>query len=335
MKMRFLAALLLISCFLTACGGEKRTSGQVVSFENGILTVQTENGKAYDFQVDSQKTVILSLADDGQDAALDSDCRVQVNWTRKQGVRHAEVVWVDARLQRNVMQLSDGTHIDLWQYSGYRDYCLEDGTVLLMEECPVGPENNSRWNELLYDEAFPEAARQGILDYYAQMGLRYDVAALLEDAWLVYGVAEAYNTKLVGQHIGVEAWNKSIICCQMNLTIPLARTNGSAQMICEGAVFHRETGERISNYDLFTLTPEALEAYLLDLLDADGSLDRSSIQLNLKPEQIVLRRDGGIEFFLVDTVENGTGSALQIGLNEEQARQILHPWAVLETSEET
>lgn len=327
---KMLLPLFLCILLLCGCASQKRTSGRVVSFENGILTVQTENGKVYDFQVEFQKTSIFRLVGNDDEKRIDSNDRVDVHWVRKQGARCAQVIWVDARLQQNVMQLSDGTVIDLWEHSGYRDYCLEDGTVLLMEETLGGPENNSRWNELLYYEDFPEAAQQGIMDYYGKMGLRYDVAALLEDAWVVHGLSEAYNTQLVSQSIGIDAWNEHIICCRMNLTIPQERTNGYADYFAEGAVFDRETGAHISGYDLFRLTPEELEDYLLDQLDADGTLDRSGIRLNLKPEQIVLGRDGCVEFYLMDSVENGVKNALQIGLNAEQSREILQPWAVIE-----
>ena len=324
----FLAALCIL--MLCACGNKKQITGRVISFENGILTVQTENGRSYDFLVDERNTSVFALVDNVRENPLDGDCRVQVTWTREEGLRRAEFIWVDGRLCRNVMQLRDGTPIDLWEYSGWKSYCLEDGTELLMEEKNGSPEEYSRWNELLYYEDFPEAAQQGIIDYYAEMGLRYDVQELLEDAWLMYGFAESYNTRLVGQHVGIEAWNDNIICCQMSLNIPQEKTNGYADYFGEGAVFDRQTGEHISNYELFTLTPEELEDYLLDQLDHDGTLDRENIYLNLKPEQIVLNRDGSIEFFLVDRTDNGVGGMLQLGLSPEQAREILKPWAVIE-----
>lgn len=331
-KLVFAVACVLLLC---ACGSKKQVSGRVLAFENGILTVQTEKGKSYDFLVEDLKTAIFNLADGGQEEPLDENCRVQVTWERKQGQRVAKVVWIHARLKQNAMQLSDGTSIDIWESTGYRDYCLKDGTILLMEETSNGPENASRWNELLYNEDFSEAAQQGIINYYGEMGLRYDVTALLEDAWLVYDLSEAYNTKLVGQYTWVEAWNEDIICCHMNLTIPVERSNGGAEYFCEGAVFDRKTGEYISNYDLFALTPEELEEYLLDYLDSDGTLNRKNLQLNLKPEQILLLQDGGIEFYLVDRVDNGLKSMLQIGLPPVMAQQILHPWAVVAMEDKT
>ena len=236
-------------------------------------------------------------------------------------------------MRQNVLQLSDGTAIDIWENTGYRDYCLQDGTILLMEETVSGPENASGWNELLYSEDFPEAAQQAIIGYYAQMGLRYDVDAILEDALLVRKVSEEYNTKLVGQHVWLEAWNEKILCCQLSLTLPAEKSNGGGEYFCEGAVFDRETGALISNYDLFALTPAELENYLLDFLDVDGNLDRENIQLNMKPEQIVLQRDGSVEFYLADRVEHGLRSMLQIGLSPEQAREILQPWAVIRTAD--
>ncbi len=326
-KLVFAAVCVLLLC---ACGSKKQVNGRVLAFENGILTVQTEKGESYDFLVEDLKTTIFGLVGYENHEPLDSNCMVQVTWERTQGQRIAEHIWVNARLRQNVMQLSDGMPIDIWEHNGWREYCLEDGTALLMEEMPVGPDDNARWNELLYYEVFPEAAQQGILDYYSKMGLRYNIASLLEDAWLVYDFSEVYNTKVVGQHVWVETWNDRIICCQLNLTIPQERTNGYGESFCEGAVFDRETGEQISNYDLFVLTPEKLEDYLLDQLDHDGTLDRESIRLNLKPEQIVLRRDGGIDFFLADRTEGDYRGMLQIGLLPEQAREILKPWAIIE-----
>ena len=161
------------------------------------------------------------------------------------------------------------------------------------------------------------------------MGNRYDIPTLLEDAYLVYTFSKEFNNHYVSQYTGIEAWNDHIICCQQNLTIPQERTNGYADYFCEGAVFDRNTGEVISNFDLFTISPEELEDYLLDQLDQDGTLDRENIQLNLKPEQIVLCRDGDIEFFLVDRVENGVRGMLQMNLPSKQAKEILQPWAIV------
>mgnify|MGYP003311162632 FL=1 len=328
-RIRFVFLTLVCICLLCACGNQKRVSGRVMAFENGILKVQTEKGKNYDILVDPQKTVIFGLVSGEKEGRLDSNCRVQVNWARKEGQRVAEHIWIDSRLHRNVMQLSDGTPIDVWERTGWREYCLEDGTPLLVEDNPGSLENNSRWNELLYYEEFPEAAQQGILRYYSQLGNRYDILTLLEDAYLVYTVSEEFNNHYVSQYTGIEAWNEHIICCQQNLTIPQERTNGYGDYFCEGTVFDRNTGEVISNFDLFTITPEELEAYLLDFLDSDGDLDRENIQLNLKPEQIVLCRDGSVEFYLVDRTEGDYKGMLQIGLTSEQAQDILQPWALV------
>lgn len=321
-KLVLVAISVLLLC---ACGNKKQVSGRVLAFENGILTVQTEKGKSYDFLVEDLKTTIFGLVGYETNEPLDSDCMVQVTWERKQGQQTAEYIWVHARLRQNVMQLSDGTPIDIWEHNGWREYCLEDGTALLMEEMPVGPEENARWNELLYYEEFPEAAQQGILDYYSKMGLRYDIASLLEDAWLVYDFSEEYNTKLVGQHAGIEAWNDRIISCYMNLTIPRERSNGGADYFSEGAVFDRETGAQISNFDLFALTPAELEDYLLEFLDSDVPME-----LNLKPEQILPCRDGTIAFFLMDRTEGDYCEILHVILSPEQAAEILKSWAVIE-----
>lgn len=337
MKYRKIFVCVLLCCLLFAgCGRKKDVSGYVTNYEKGTISITTNKGKTYDFVLEEPESILTTV--EGLDREIFQenwqDCYAHVTYRRKEGAYHAETVFVHHKIYRNAMQLSDGTPIDIWTDGIRREYWLEDGTVLLVEENTGSPENYYRWNELKYYEDFPEAAQQGILDYYEKMGQRYDIPGLLEDAYLVYGVSKEIKTHMVSQYTGIEAWNDSIICCQVNLSLPQERSNGGHDYFCEGAVFDRQTGAHISNFDLFTLTPAELEAYLLDQLDTDGSLDRSSIQLNLKPEQIVLRRDGGIDFFLVDRVEDGAPLMLQMGLTAEQAREILQPWAVMEMNNE-
>ena len=184
-RKQFFAALCCL--LLCACGNQKQISGRVTAYEAGILTVRTEKGKSYDFLVEPLKTSIFDLVSGEEEEALDSNCMVQVIWGRKLGQRTAEHIWIHAKLQSNAMQLSDGTPIDVWKYGGRNEYCLENGTALLVEDNTGGPENVGRWNELLYTEDFPEAAQQGIKDYYGEMGLRYDLGVILEDAWHLCG----------------------------------------------------------------------------------------------------------------------------------------------------
>lgn len=329
-RIRFAFLTLACICLLCACGRGKQAIGQVTAYENGILSVKTGDGKHYDFQVDPIKTSVFGLAGDEQDPLGDgTDRGVQVTYSQKQGKFYAQTIFVYSRLYRNVMQLSDGTPIDVWEHNGWREYCLEDGIVLLVEDDIGKLENSSGWNGLLNSGDFPEEAQQGIMDYYAEMGQRYDIPALLENAYLVYGFSEEFNNAYVSQHSSIEDWNDQIICCKMQMILPQKNSNGGADSFYEGAVFDRQTGEHISNYDLFTISPEELEVYLLDQLDQDGTLNRENIALNLKPEQIVLCQDGDIAFYLVDRVENGVQEMLQIDLSSKQAKEILKPWAMV------
>ena len=329
-RMTFVWLALLCICLLAGCGGRKQAIGQPTAYENGILSVETWDGKHYDFQVDPLQTSIFGLVGDEEDPLGDgTDRRVQVYYSRKQGKCYAQTILVDSRLYRNVMQLSDGTPIDIWERSGSREYCLEDGTVLLVEDRSGKLEDSNGWSGLRNSGSFPEAVQQEIQDYYSEMGKRYDISALLENAYLVYNLSENFDNAYVSQHSSVEDWNGQIICCKLQMIIPQENSNGGAACFYEGAVFDRQTGEYISNYDLFTISPEELEDYLLDQLDPDGTLDRESIVLNLKPEQIVLCRDGDVEFYLVDSEENGVQEMLQIGLSSKQAKEILKPWALV------
>lgn len=336
MKRMKLFLMLLCCLLLWGCGSRKGITGQVTDYTEGTISVTTEKGKTYDFVIQQPSVVISSVIGFSHEDFPENwdGCTVHVTYQKEKGTFHAQTVHILSKLYRNGMQLSDGTPIDVRTDGLWMEYGLENGTVLLAEENTGGPENTARWNELQYYDDFPEQVRQKIKDYYIEQGRRYDIPALLEEAYRVYSFVEEYNTQSVSQYTGIEACNEKIICCQMALTIPQERTNGYAEYFCEGAVFDRETGEHISNYDLFTIPPEELEDYLLEQLDHDGTLDRENIHLNLKPEQIVLRRDGGIDFFLVDRVENGVEGMLQMGLSPEQARKILQPWAVIEPAED-
>lgn len=329
-RIRFVLLAVVCLFLFCACGRGKQAIGQVTAYENGILSVKTWEGEHYDFLVDPLQTSIFGLAGDEQDPLGDgSDRMVQVTYFQKRGKFYAQTIFVDSRLYRNVMQLSDGTPIDVWERNGCREYCLEDGTVLLVEDNIGRLENSSGWNALLNNGDFPEEVQRGILDYYSEMGQRYDIPALLENAYLVYDFSEEFNNAYVSQHCSIEDWNDRIICCKMQMILPMENSNGASENFYEGAVFDRQTGEQISNYDLFTISPGELEVYLLDQLDQDGTLNRENIALNLKPEQIVLCQDGDIEFFLVDRVENGVQEMLQIGLSSKQAKEILKPWAMV------
>lgn len=329
-QIKIAVVTIICALLLCACNQNQQAIGQVTAYENGILSIETYDGKNFDFQVDTLQTSIFGLADDEADPLGDgTDRRVQVTYSKKQGKFYAQTIFVDSRLYRNVLRLSDGTPVDIWQRNGWREYCLEDGTVLLVEEYIGQLENSNGWNALLNSGDFPENVQKGIQNYYSEMGQRYDIPALLENAYLVYGFSEEFNNAYVSQHSSIEDWNDRIICCKMQMILPQENSNGGTDCFYEGAVFDRQTGAHISNYDLFILTPEELEDYLLDELDEDGTLNRENIALNLKPEQIVLCKDGDIAFYLVDREENGVHEMLQIVLSSKQAKEILKPWALV------
>ncbi len=58
--------------------------------------------------------------------------------------------------------------------SGWVDYCLEDGTVLLREQDLYPP---------ALPETLPEQVRQSIQNHYARQGRRYSAESLLQGAY--------------------------------------------------------------------------------------------------------------------------------------------------------
>lgn len=301
-------------------------TGLVNGFEGESFTVITEKGKTYEFVGFNH---ILSWVDGFErDDFPREDLQVSVTYSKTNGQYYAELVTVDAVLTRGARELEDGTRIDVWGNDMMLQYCLEDGTELLVEYEPITPDRSAGFDSV------SESALNSIVSYYEEKGLCYDIDQLLEEAYAVYSMVgeQEYLSRVVSQDVHYRTGNARIACFGLSVSTPIAMTNSENDEIVEGAVFDRETGEHINNFDLFTCTPEELEEFLLDQLNLTEK-QRKVAALNLQPENILLGSDGSLgvhlrQYSIPDFADN-----LVIGLHAEDFRHLLQPWAVIETGE--
>ena len=94
----------------------------------------------------------------------------------------ADDIRIHAVLAKDAYILEDGTKLDIWDHSDSTNYYLKDGTELLVEQTPCGPDNSYVVGVYSLD-TMPEEAQEKVLTYYEEQGLIYDVEAELECAY--------------------------------------------------------------------------------------------------------------------------------------------------------
>ncbi len=231
--------------------------------------------------------------------------------------------------EEKVVTFSDGESADLWwrDYSVDEYYKLADGTTLLIIQQPSGPENVS----VAGVESFAdlgESAQKAVLSYYDERGLLYDTQAELEKAYAEYRACKEsgteYHKRRVSQDVAPTASNDKIMCFITSVLLPVG--GQTVQELRLGAVFDRETGEVISNWDLFTLPEQEARQMLLDVFDADAAL-RAEMEAALRPEYIILFPDNLEVTFPQGTLPSQEHS-YGFGLDYEEYRDALQSWAI-------
>ena len=105
--------------------------------------------------------------------------------------------------EEDALILSDGTAVDRWQkgYSGYDFYKLKDGTELLREEHPSGPENVYVGGRESFT-SLPEHTAKAISAYYDDMGLLYDLETEVEGAYQEYLTCQTEGEEFFSYYLG-------------------------------------------------------------------------------------------------------------------------------------
>ena len=232
--------------------------------------------------------------------------------------------------EEKALTLADGTALNLWQrrFSTHNSYRLADGTEILTEEVPFGPENVHTGGRESFQN-LPEETRKAISAYYEEQGFLYDRQDAAQKAYERYlqrkAEGEPFYGYYVGQSTSLCASNERVVYFLTSVTEPL-----DVQQVAEhqvGAAFDRATGEVISPWDLFTVSEEEAKAFIVEQFSEEDGAVRQEMQEKLLAEYLVFQPDALSVFFplgVISSFEYSSGT----GIRYEDMEGILQPWAV-------
>ena len=232
--------------------------------------------------------------------------------------------------EEDALILSDGTAVDRWQkgYSGYDFYKLKDGTELLREEHPSGPENVYVGGRESFT-SLPEHTAKAISAYYDDMGLLYDLETEVEGAYQEYLTCqtegEEFFSYYLGQSTSLCASNERVVYFLTSVTLPLGGQYGMNYQV--GAAFDRESGEVIPMWDLFALPEEDVKALIVEEFAPRSEAERAEMLEKLTAEYLVFQPDSLNVFFpqgVISTQAHSSG----VGIEYSELTGVLHDWAV-------
>lgn len=337
---------------LSACMGEQRADGKVVEagIEEGAgvvsLVIRTDAGKEIGVLV-TDETRVISLVDGVADGVTAeefktgafSDIAVAVDYespcssfARKDGreitAYQADTIMITGFLTSETATLSDGTSVGIWNNSGSMLYTLENGTKLLRVSNPSGPDNTHVGGTESFDD-LGEAAQRNVLKFYENQGLLYDLDAELQKAYEEYLAQEdksKFNLRHISQDKVPTASNERVMCFLTAVFLPIDSKTSHEYRI--GAVFDRETGEVIDNWDLFSRPPEEAKQKILDIAGVTDPVLRKEMEAAFQPESIILFQDNMQVCFQQGTLPSQEHTYM-LGLDyDEKLAEILNEWAV-------
>lgn len=232
--------------------------------------------------------------------------------------------------EEDALILSDGTAVDRWQkgYSGYDFYKLKDGTELLREEHPSGPENVYVGGREGFT-SLPEHTAKAISAYYDDMGLLYDLETEVEGAYQEYLTCQAEKTEfsshLLGQSTSLCASNERVVYFLTSVTLPLGGQYATEYQV--GAAFDRESGEVLPVWDLFTLPEEDVKALIVEKFAPRSQAERAEMLEKLTAEYLVFQPDSLSVFFPLGVISTQLYTS-GVGIDYEELGGVLHDWAV-------
>lgn len=232
--------------------------------------------------------------------------------------------------EEDALILSDGTAVDRWQkgYSGYDFYKLKDGTELLREEHPSGPENVYVGGRESFT-SLPEHTAKAISAYYDDMGLLYDLETEVEGAYQEYLTCqtegEEFFSYYLGQSTSLCASNERVVYFLTSVTLPLGGQYGMNYQV--GAAFDRETGTVIPVWDLFTLPEEDVKALIVEEFAPRSEAERAEMLEKLTAEYLVFQPDSLNVSFPYGVLATELYTSV-VGIDYGELTGVLHDWAV-------
>lgn len=345
-----LLAALSICLLLTACGGNDTIYGKVVDIH------QSPEATALILQTDGDKRIAVFLDDDTYVFGMDEIDGEAYKASPHTGVAlyffpegrkttlttadgetlnayHADrYISIDAYLIQDAVTLSDGTPLDAWKTSMFSTtYQLKDGTELLREDAPSGPENHYVVGLESFDD-LSEAAKSAVRQYYENQGALYDLPSELERAWEEYQEdPEGFSTHYVSQDTSPAASSQRLMYFNTNVTLPVSGDICQDYSLC--AAFDRSTGENIPLADLFTCPESNIAQNLLDLAEKDGSIPnepeaKREMLTDFQMEYLCFWSDYIMLTFPAGTLPSQEYTYLVSVDYDAGLSDILQPWAV-------
>lgn len=347
---KLFALLVLCICLLSSCNGKQTINGQVISALSGSdtetvqLVIRDNSGKEIGIVMDAE-TFVIPLIDDVDDknfkkgditdVYIRAECsRFGSSFTGEDGKKlkayKARYIYIDGILTRNALHLADGSNIDILKHSDSVIYQLNDGTKLLRVQNPHGPENVYTAGVENFD-VLSETAKSNILLYYNNLGPLYDVNAELERAYADYRNTQnkpEFNPYFLSQETAVISSNDKVMYFLTSVTLPVYGNHVHELRL--GTAFDRETGEYISNWDLFSCSEEEAIKAIFDIAGITDFALRAEMEAAIRPEYIILFQSNLEVTFPRGSLPSQENTyALALDYNDD-LRNILNDWAIPE-----
>lgn len=341
----FLPVSLVLCLLLSACGGNNSIAGEVVEATPAALILQTDEGKRVAVLLE-EDTYVFGMDDiDGNDYKAHPHTGVKVRFlpngragsltasdgTEVKAYHTDHFISIYGYLIPNAATLSDGTVLDAWKTSLFgTTYQLQDGTELLWEDAPSGPENLYVGSLESFDD-LNEAAKPAVARFYEEQGKLYDLQAELEKAWVEYQASpETFSSYWVSQDTSPSASSERVMYFGTHLTLPVRQNIVEERSFY--AAFDRETGAYIPLSALFSCPESEIGKNLLSLAEKDGWPDTPELKQEMvsafQMEYLSFYPDGLCLEFPQGTLPSQEYSCLVSIDFTDDCKALLQPWAV-------
>lgn len=339
-------------CFLVACSTQREVSGRIIETnidENtGLISfvIHADNDKdvgilltdetsifsfvegitADEFKTGSFTDVVVSVEYDDSQRSLTTNSNQEIT------AYNAKQIQITGILTAETAALSDGTTIEIWNCSNESCFTLPNGIELMRIQCLTGPDNVYVGGVESFDDLCEEA-QKNVMRFYDEQGLLYDVQAELEkayDDYLQQEDATKFNSYMISQDISPTASNETVMYFLTSVLLPI---DGNHCCECRiGAAFDRKTGDVISNWDLFSCSPEEAIQTILEIVGVTDLSLREEMEKAFKPESIILFPDNLEVCFPQGSLPSQEYSYM-IGLDyDDKLSEILNQWAIPESN---
>ena len=356
MRRNTYAIIIILSVLLFFCCSKReadlRVSGNVLEFifneddQVSIVIVQSEDKKigvkitqdtyiytwfdeslVEDFQTGRVKDIVIFV--DHKETAM----RMETKAGEQITAYEAKQIHIRGYKDEEPYILMDGTLVDVWHHTDATHYKLENEVTLLNVADPLGPES-IYVSDAESLEDLSENAQAKVIEYYQNRGLLYNEFEILEKAYQEYLESDKkseFRTWMIRQETFPIASNDKTIYFMTTVVIPTEDSFGYEKRM--GEAFNKETGEYISNLDLFSCKQdEVLKNLLMISGDSDPKLLKELEQV-FDPQSIILFPNA-LELSFQQSDSGNYEYMHLIGVDyDEKLLEILHSWAVPDSNE--